>query len=81
MLLGKPNVSDRGEHILNCLQSMGPILQEELVELWDAVIPKLLNYLNGKYVRYTVMVHGYIRYSHLHVCMYNYVCVCTHFYW
>ncbi|XP_011410499.2 PREDICTED: maestro heat-like repeat-containing protein family member 1 [Amphimedon queenslandica] len=46
VLLGKPSVADRGEHILNCLQSMGPILQEELVDLWDVVIPKLLNYLN-----------------------------------
>ena len=47
VLLGRPNVADRGEHILNCLQAMGPILQDELVELWDAVIPKLLNYLGG----------------------------------
>ena len=26
---------------------MSPILQEELVDLWDAVIPKLLKYLDG----------------------------------
>ena len=48
MLLGHPYKNDRGEHILNCLKAMAPMLQEEIVELWDAVIPKLLNYLSGK---------------------------------
>ena len=47
-MLGHPrHGSNRGEHILNCLQSVSPLLQEDLVELWDAVIPKLLSYLSG----------------------------------
>lgn len=45
-LLGHPLKAGRGEHILNCLQALVPLLQEEFVELWDAVIPKLLRYLN-----------------------------------
>ena len=48
VMLGYPrHGSNRGEHILNCLQSLSPLLQEDLVELWDAVIPKLLSYLSG----------------------------------
>ena len=55
-LLGRPLKAGRGEHILNCLQALVPLLQEEFVELWDAVIPKLLRYLNGehKYTRHKI---------------------------
>ena len=33
------------------MKALVPNLQEELVELWDAVIPKLLSYLSGEEVR------------------------------
>ena len=48
-LLGQPHKGKgRGEYILTCLKALTPILQEELVDLWDAVIPKLLAYLSGE---------------------------------
>lgn len=48
-MLGNPQVGRaRAENILNCLQSLIPLLNDDLTELWDAVIPKLLSYLDGK---------------------------------
>ena len=41
----------RGEHVLSAMKALSPNLREELVELWDAVIPKLLAYLSGEPVR------------------------------
>jgi hypothetical protein len=47
VLAGHPhNGQGRGEHILNCMTALVPNLHEDLVDLWDAVIPKLLSYLN-----------------------------------
>ena len=49
MLLGHPHkCGGRGEHILHCLQALVPLLNEDFIELWDAIIPKLLTYLDGK---------------------------------
>lgn len=48
VLAGYPhNGQERGEHVLNCMKAVVPILHEDLVDLWDAVIPKLLSYLTG----------------------------------
>ena len=38
----------RGEYVLAAMKALSPNLREELVELWDAVIPKLLSYLSGQ---------------------------------
>ncbi|CAI8027043.1 Maestro heat-like repeat-containing protein family member 1 [Geodia barretti] len=47
VLAGHPhNGQGRGEHILHCMTALVPNLHEDLVDLWDAVIPKLLSYLN-----------------------------------
>ncbi|XP_048576780.1 maestro heat-like repeat-containing protein family member 1 isoform X2 [Nematostella vectensis] len=35
----------RGSHVLKLLQILSPILNPSLVEIWDSVIPKLLQYL------------------------------------
>ncbi|XP_031575321.1 maestro heat-like repeat-containing protein family member 1 [Actinia tenebrosa] len=35
----------RGIHVLKLLMALAPILQKDLVEMWDTVIPKLLQYL------------------------------------
>ena len=49
MLCGNPlNGRNRGEHVINCMASLGPNIHEDIVELWDAVTPKLLTYLNGE---------------------------------
>ena len=48
VLAGHPhNGQERGEHLLLCMRAVVPNLHEELVDLWDAVIPKLLSYLTG----------------------------------
>ena len=48
VLAGYPhNGQERGEHLLLCMRAVVPNLHEELVDLWDAVIPKLLSYLTG----------------------------------
>lgn len=48
VLAGHPhNGEGRGEHVLNCMKAVVPNLHEDLVDLWDAVIPKLLSYLSG----------------------------------
>ena len=47
-MAGRPHGSGgRGLHVLNLMKDTGPILNEDLVELWDAVIPKLTQYLEG----------------------------------
>lgn len=49
VLAGHPqNGNGRGEHVLNLMKALVPNLKEELTELWDAVIPKLLSYLSGR---------------------------------
>ena len=48
VLAGYPlNGRKRGEHVLNSMKALCPNLKEELVELWEMVLPKLLSYLQG----------------------------------
>ncbi|KAL4234897.1 Mroh1p [Mactra antiquata] len=45
-LAGHPqNGRNRGVHILNLMKALSPNLHDGLVELWDTVIPKLVQYL------------------------------------
>jgi len=37
----------RGENVLKLLKALSPILQPSVVEMWDTVIPKLIQYLEG----------------------------------
>ncbi len=56
VLAGYPmNGRKRGEHVLACMKALCPNLKEELVELWDMVIPKLLSYLQGESVKGNVV--------------------------
>ena len=49
VMCGHPhNGGGRGEYVLATMKALSPNLREELVELWDAVIPKLLSYLSGE---------------------------------
>ena len=49
VMCGNPHDGEgRGEHVLAAMKALSPNLREELVELWDAVIPKLLAYLSGE---------------------------------
>eukprot|EP00118_Oscarella_pearsei_P020078 m.216312 g.216312 ORF g.216312 m.216312 type:complete len:1058 (+) comp39860_c0_seq3:99-3272(+) len=46
VMAGRPHGSGgRGLHVLHLMKDIGPILNEDLVDLWDAVIPKLTQYL------------------------------------
>ncbi|XP_062585082.1 maestro heat-like repeat-containing protein family member 1 [Saccostrea cucullata] len=46
VLAGCPkNNRDRGIHVLQLMKGMSPNLNDNLVELWDTVIPKLTQYL------------------------------------
>ncbi|WAR11640.1 MROH1-like protein, partial [Mya arenaria] len=46
VLAGRPlNGRERGVHVLNLMKGLSPNLHEGLVELWDTVIPKLVQYL------------------------------------
>lgn len=48
ILAGRPHSGrQRGEHVLMCMKALCPNMKEELVELWDMVVPKLLSYLHG----------------------------------
>lgn len=38
----------RGENVLKLLKALSPILQPSLVEMWDTVIPKLMQHLEGE---------------------------------
>lgn len=35
-------------HVLKLMKALCPVLNEELVEMWETVIPKLQQYLEGK---------------------------------
>jgi hypothetical protein len=48
VLLVNPSIDDRGEYILQCLKAVIPVIQEELVDWWDAAIPKLISHYTGK---------------------------------
>eukprot|EP00794_Sanderia_malayensis_P004075 gene4075-4629_t len=45
VLAGYPHVDNRGFQILMLMQAISPILHSNVVEMWDTVIPKLLQYL------------------------------------
>ena len=50
MLAGRPrNGRERGIHVLNVMKGLSPNLHESIVGLWDAVIPKLISYLEGEF--------------------------------
>ena len=42
------NGRNRGIHILNLMKGLSPNLHENIVDLWDTIIPKLVEYLDGK---------------------------------
>ncbi|XP_074645058.1 maestro heat-like repeat-containing protein family member 1 [Tubulanus polymorphus] len=46
VLAGLPkNGQNRGVHVLNAMKALSPTLHENLVNLWDTVIPKLIQFL------------------------------------
>ena len=49
VMCGNPlNGRKRGEHVIGCMASLAPNIHDDIVDLWDAVTPKLLTYLNGQ---------------------------------
>ena len=47
VMAGHPsNGQSRGEHVLACLRTLGPNIKDDVVSLWDNVIPKLQSYIN-----------------------------------
>ncbi len=79
VLAGHPhNGRDRGEHMLTTMRALCPNLKEDLVELWDMIIPKLLSYLQGMCVFVCVIFKVCMC-----VCLFLYVyvfifCTCVH---
>ncbi|KAK7115260.1 maestro heat-like repeat-containing protein family member 1 isoform X1 [Littorina saxatilis] len=48
VLAGWPqNGRNRGQHVLQLMKGLSPNLHENLAELWDTIIPKLTEYLDG----------------------------------
>ena len=40
----------RGVHVLTAMKALSPLLHESFVEIWDTVIPRLIQYVEGKTV-------------------------------
>ena len=40
----------RGVHVLTAMKALSPLLHESFVEIWDTVIPRLIQYIEGKTV-------------------------------
>ncbi len=48
-MAGRPlNGRNRGKHVLAAMKALSPNLHESLVEIWDTVIPKLTQFLDGE---------------------------------
>ena len=47
VLIGHPLIRSRGIPILSLMKVMSGNLKEEIVELWDEVIPKLIAYIEA----------------------------------
>ena len=47
-MAGHPLVGkERGIHVLGLLKDMSPNIHSDIEELWDTVIPKLIEYIEG----------------------------------
>ena len=50
VLAGYPHYGNgRGSHVLKLLQAMSLNLHPSIVEMWDTVIPKLIQYFDGNF--------------------------------
>lgn len=47
VMAGQPHHRKRGVPVLQLLQAMGPQLHEEIANLFDSVVPRLIQYLQG----------------------------------
>ena len=48
-MAGRPqNGRNRGTHVLHAMKALSPNFNENLVEIWDTVIPKLIQFLEGE---------------------------------
>ena len=55
-MVGRPmNGNDRGIHVLNLMLDISPVIDARIVELWDTVVPKLIQYLEG--VRFHIIIY------------------------
>ncbi|XP_071959367.1 maestro heat-like repeat-containing protein family member 1 [Antedon mediterranea] len=45
VLAGRPEVSNRGIYVLKLLQALSPNIESSLIDLWDTIIPKLIQFL------------------------------------
>lgn len=61
VVAGHPSAShNRGMHVLNALQSLGPIIHPAVPDMWDGVVPKLCQHLRGCHSVLTLVVYtGY----------------------
>ena len=69
VMCGNPHAGgNRGEYVLAAMKALSPNLREELVDLWDAVIPKLLSYLSGQCYCISIVVYMYHIFLYLRTC-------------
>ena len=47
----------RGLHVLKLMQGISPNLHENIVGMWDTVVPKLIQYLEGMYMYMQLKLH------------------------
>ena len=47
VMAGHPHHRKRGVPVLQLMQSIGPLLHEDISSLFDSVIPRLIHYLQG----------------------------------
>ena len=48
VMAGRPqNGRNRGTHVLSAMKALSPNINENVVEIWDTVIPKLVQFLEG----------------------------------
>ncbi len=63
VMAGHPgNGQGRGEHVLACMKALGPNIKEEVVNMWDTVIPKLQAYISGELRHIIIIITSIIYY-------------------
>lgn len=51
VMAGRPdNGRQRGVHVLKLMLGLSPNLNESIADMWDAVVPKLIQYIEGEYM-------------------------------
>ena len=56
-MAGRPeNGRKRGIHVLKLMHAMSPNIHSGIVDMWDAVIPKLMQYIEGRILNHLTLI-------------------------